>query len=317
MEWQLYDYPLDKDFSDFLMKRENLMGDGPGWAIGGAGKIIASGMGVPTENGILTVLEQAGVERVTDISRRFISANPNHIEAKDELARLLYRVASVKTKAKIGEIQNGNDSIPKLSSDDDSTIWSEFAQLVRQLAYHSFNNNEPTRLYFYTENDVSQCSPIMKSLEAELLPLVSFNILKQPTNWSLWELWILLSDPYSSTQFNDLISTIVWPPFVNPEGRINSVRRDIAEKCWQYKNWLGVLNALEDYLKGMIDNKKVDRWIISATCLPMLEAYLNLNQGAKAREWIDVCKQYAGEGWEELEPKVAKLMEKYGKEIKL
>jgi hypothetical protein len=88
----------------------------------------------------------------------------------------------------------------------------------------------------------------------------------------------------------------------------------MAEKFQQYKNWQGILNVLEDYLKGRIDNNKVDRWMISGTCLTMLEAYLNLNQGANLREWIDVCKQYAGKSWEHLEPEVAKLLEKYKKE---
>jgi FMN-dependent NADH-azoreductase len=65
----------------------------------------------------------------------------------------------------------------------------------------------------------------------------------------------------------------------------------------------------------MVENKNPSgRWFVNTTGLMMLEAYLNLNQGAKLREWIDVCKQYAGEHLEYLEHEVAKLLEKYKKD---
>ncbi|MDR1841863.1 MAG: hypothetical protein LBQ86_08080 [Holophagales bacterium] len=324
MDWNVIAHDLDSEESELMLKRENWPGDEPpGWALIVNKKVILHGVGVPSENDIITTLELENVEKQTDKLRKLIKEYPNHVSAKEKLLEILAKIVSDKTKTVINKAQ-GNDANTELSSDDDLEIWGEYALLFRELI-HFYSSNCQANFHFWSpmhDLKMSRYSPIMNMFAKDLLPIISSAIIKQPTDSAVWFLWVLLSDPTSVTQFNDMVERIIPSPFDNPRDIPDIiVRGHLTENYKLRENWRGILNVLEPFWESYMTGGEIDfdsaelelnRWRWSASTLPMIEAYLNLKKEAKLKEWLDLFKQ--SPRWKDVEPEVVKLFEKYGKD---
>ena len=323
MDYDVRTFDLDSEESELMLKRENWSGSEPRWALIINKKVISHGVGVPSENDIITTLERENVEKQTDKLRKLIKEYPNHVSAKEKLLEILAKIVSDKTKTVINKAQ-GNDANTELSSDDDLEIWGEYALLFRELI-HFYSSNCQADFHFWSpmhDLKMSRYSPIMNMFAKDLLPIISSAIIKQPTDSAVWFLWVLLSDPTSVTQFNDMVERIIPSPFDNPRDIPDIiVRGHLTENYKLRENWRGILNVLEPFWESYMTGGEIDfdsaelelnRWRWSASTLPMIEAYLNLKKEAKLKEWLDLFKQ--SPRWKDVEPEVVKLFEKYGKD---
>jgi hypothetical protein len=324
-EWDLSCHALDGTMSELMLKRENWFGADPRWAVLNADKkVISSGMGVPSESDIVEALERWGIEKPVDILRKFVRENPNHFDAKEDLIAILKKSAVDATKVKIGEIQALKPST-ELGSDDDTEIWGEYASLFRQLVQYYANNPLPSTYWppmkgDFANGEMSDYSPAMKRASKDLLPSVMSALQKLPSDRDLWELWVLLSDPVSSTQFNALEDEIAYSP-LSSDSLPTALLGELALKYQRHENWRGIINIFEPFWEGNLSsgqisfNNVINPWQMNATTMPLIEAYLNLKQRSKLKEWIGLWKQ--SPRWRGVEPDVIKLFEKYGEDYSI
>jgi hypothetical protein len=323
IDWELSCVALNDEMSELMLKRENWYGNEPRWALLSRDRrrVISSGQGAPTEADIVNVLEQGNVVKTVDFWRQFLRQHPGNFTAKEGLLEILKKIAAEKTKSKIQSMQ-GSSSDLELSPDDDSMIWREYSILFRELVQYYSTNRMPFTYWtpmVYDEGEMSCYSPIMKSVAKELLPLISLNLLKKPGDTDYWRLWVLLSDPASSAQFSNLMDNIVPSPFdeyFDVPGIVN--RSYVAVKYKDFNNWRGIVDVWEPFWEklradGEINFAKnfINPYQNRASTMPLAEAYLNLGQELKLREWLEIWKQ--SPRWSSLEPEMVKLFEQFGK----
>jgi hypothetical protein len=334
LDWKLNTIVFDSHMSKLMQERENWRGDGIRWALlvhnedNAKAKLIYSGIGVPSQDEIIAVLENGRVEKTTDILRRFIRDNPYHIEAKENLLFLLQKIAFEKTTAKIPEIQS-KDGNMELSSNDDYEIWNEYAALFRQLMYYYFKN-EPSAVWENPpDTKLYQYSPTMRDIARELLPGLSSAIQRQPANEYYWNLWTSLSDPVSSKEIDDLMEDLVVSPQDSPLDPFAGApgleaKSYLTRRYRESNNWLGIEKLLEHRWEMLKNTTEITDSVLQSLnsflweydTLPLLEAYLNLKKDEKIRELLEIWQQYPS--WEKnFKQQAEKLFERYGRKNEL
>jgi hypothetical protein len=322
LDWELSCAALNDEMSELMLRRENWYGNEPRWAlINRSLRVITSDQGVPTEANIVNALEQGNVLKTVDAWRRFLREHPDNYTVKEKLLEILRKIATEKTKLKIQGMKADSTNL-ELSHDDDSMIWREYAILFRELAQY-YSTNMISNIYLgamrYREGEMSRYSPIMKSLAKELLPLISQNVLKQPKDTDYWLFWVLLSDPASSAQYNNFLDSLIPSPF-DEYYEVPGVmdRSYMADKYKEFLNWRGVIDVWEPFwgklrADGEINFSKIfiNPTQNRASTIPLAEAYLNLGQELKLREWLEIWKQ--SPRWNSLEPEMVELFEQFGK----
>jgi hypothetical protein len=320
IEWRLaWRYFEKNEASEMMLKRENWYGNETRWALlNDELKVVFSGLGMPTENDVFKALEVGNIKSPTEKWRKVLKDHPDCYEALERLIAPLLRVATAKTKAKIGKTEDKSPTV-ELSADDDAAIWGEIAPIVRRLVTFLSCNADHYPLYSMTY-EVYRYSPTMKTLAKELLPLISSAIRTRPEASSLWRLWVLLCDPSLDMQFSDFLNTVTASPFSNPLHIPNSwYRIDLMDKYKLVENWNGIINAFEPYVDKLkfsdepvnLEELLANRPRGKNAMLLLSEAYINLNKEAKLKEWIGMWKESSE--WGNLEPEIAKLYEKYNR----
>jgi hypothetical protein len=323
LDWQINTIVFDSHMSGLMQERENWLGDETRWALlvhnedNNKARQVFSGIGVPSSESIAAALENGRVEKATDILRRFIKSNPNHIEAKESLLFLLQKIAFEKTNAKISEIQN-KDGNMELSSNDDYEIWDEYAVLFRQLMYYYFKNQPAVFWLAPPDTKPYQYSPTMRAIARELLPSLSLAVQRQPGSWLYWNLWASLSDPASSTEYDDLMEVLVFSLQDSPLEVPGLVAKNYLIKRYrQGNNWLGIEKLLKrkwEMLKNTteITDSVLDAPLWEYDTLPLLEAYLNLKKDKECKDLLEIWKQ--SPIWESVcRPQAEEMFERYGR----
>jgi hypothetical protein len=337
LDWELSCLALNGEMSELMLRRENWYGNEARWALLSRDRrrVISSGQGAPTEADIVNALEQGNVLKTVDFWRQFLRQHPDNFTAKEELLEILKKIATEKTKSKIQEMQGGSADL-ELSPDDDSMIWREYAVLFRELAQYYSTNRMPFTMWrpmiyqikgtVYQENEMSRYSPTMMAAARELLPIVSLNVIKRPSDSDYCSLWILLSDAESSTQFSNLMDNMTPSPFVEHIDTSDIIiRNNMAGKYKDFKNWRGIVNVWEPFWEKLRADGEINYSAIGNTyryrmcTLLLADAYLNLGQELKLREWLDIWKQTPLWNTEDrlakssLESEIVKLFEQFGK----
>jgi len=90
---------------------------------------------MPSAKDLAAALEHAKAEKPADKLKRAFKENPSYYGALEELAPILLKAATAKTKAKIAQTKASG-----LSDEDDALIWGEYAQYYRKLIDFLANN---------------------------------------------------------------------------------------------------------------------------------------------------------------------------------
>ncbi|MDR2561031.1 MAG: hypothetical protein LBC63_04600 [Holophagales bacterium] len=316
--WEIDVTILDKDMSDLMLKRENWYGGEDRWAlVNNQLKVIASGTDIPTKDILVNALEIARVEKATDKLRQFIKEHPDHVEAKEELARWLKKDATAKTSEIFQKSQDSGKTT--LTSEEDYKIWNEYATLFRQLANYYFDNvpNTVTYVDAFQNDEVMRRSPTMAASAKELLPIFAANIARLPTEGEFWTMWVRLMDPQSNTQYASLMETVKPQPFTSDQVPPLGFLRTLANRYKWNNNWQGIVNIFGDFLESQqleagSPGYRFQRYFLHIVdSMLLLEAYMNLGQERKINELLKIWKQ--SEDWKADEPEIQKLFKNYGK----
>jgi hypothetical protein len=169
-----------------------------------------------------------------------------------------------------------------------------------------------------TDTKLYQYSPTMRAIARELLSGLSLAIQRQPGNRPYWNLWASLSDPASSTEYDDLMEALVISPQDSPlDVPSFNAKNYLIERYRKSNNWLGIEKLLErkwEALKNTteITDSALDDILWECDTLPLLEAYLNLKKDKEWKDLLEIWKQ--SPDWEEnFKQQAEKLFERYGR----
>jgi hypothetical protein len=313
------------------------------WAfMDSTGQVAAEGIGLPSPEDILKVLDSASIRPRTEILKQIIKQSPELMEAQIELLQeLKYQCdlrASNALKIKppgppernggnwsldgfdvyvgdaVPDFEDGN--APLLNDSDDEAIWSEYER--------AFNGTAPKMLDQGQYNiilllpDTMRHSPKLKKMANRFASKVEEALKNEPSNWGLWNTWIalmpdrsiidLLDELEPMRPFPDLRS---WPPEPARNLLFWHLRRTggwdriigIAEPFWQEI-------ARDLYLEKMLKTLLFDRSVWVNVLEPLLESYIATGRMADAEQIVDAY--HNNSQLEQIFAKAAKIAKKHG-----
>lgn len=259
----------------------------PGWMLlGPGGKVAASGARPPTVAVLEKALAEAGIKSTSQMLREFLHTHPGHLEAKGNLLAVLMNRSSAATRIKLGlkveplrpadqrldmsewikeqeerreraereEKDDNKKSLKELRPEDDLLIWSEYAELLDRLFRSGEWRNMGTLTF--QSNETAKHSPILKEVLRRALPEVEDALQDQPTDWSLWKLWLAMSDAVGGRPLAPLVDRLVPSPLQDPgswppeEVKDRYLKDAQARRDWQ---------ATRDLLMPIWERRKISR----------------------------------------------------------
>ena len=285
------------------------------------GEVTASGVNFPTREDILKAIDDANLRPRLEILRQFIRQNPDILEARMGLLYELRKIGDIRafralklTLPVISEIDetigfpgiqfSGND-LMELPEDDslsleysqDEDIWEEYIRI--------FNTLMPELLPLQSalEYTIDKFIPFslpfsarLKKSANSLSTIVEEALQREPSNETLWKLWIALKPTRSIASLLDSLtpgpftSENAWPP---PSAKVAYIAYcrdnkdwgkiiDLTEPAWNEIAGFAALGQGTSLLIGSI-------WAELAE--PLLESLLATNRIADAEQIINIWSQ--------------------------
>ncbi len=300
-----------------------------GWALlSNTGVLLTSGHQAPSAQALLKALSAAGVTPPLTQVKAFLRDHPDHLEARDDLLRLLRKGAVARTLKTLmldgttpedrlrtrGQraVQFHGSSLPdpgpfrgkRLSEEEDLRIWAPYAQELDR----SFRNGTWPALQFQTSRTedvpVEVCSPLMQALYRRHLPKLEAALEAMPSRRDLWRLWgrfQILSEHFRAVAF--LQGLTPPPPELGRPWPPTEARPALALEARLGGDWRGVRDLLEGDWKHFQAYGDVIRtakrkggplpfqvvdW--EGTLGPLLESMLRLGSSMEARELVDLLR---------------------------
>ncbi len=316
------------EVSAFLQQRHQT-GPGPQWVIfGERGRLVASG-GTPPEAAALVQAAQAGGLRSRpQLLRDFLRAHPDHLGALEDLLFLLRDRATRRTELRFGakpgplhpvderfdvgrwrkehearaeaqerqEAQREAQPVEALAPEEDQAIWGELADVLDR-TFRSGDWDE-IRNGALVPGDAAAHSPLMQGVCRAAVPEVERALARQPTSWSLWDIWLGLTATFGGKPIRPLLDSLVpsptlppsaWPPGAVREAYVKDARKrkdwqglkdlllpEVERAQWAEAAWGPTSFRVEINGKMQEDTETGDTW--RGTLEPLVEALLHLGE---------------------------------------
>jgi hypothetical protein len=319
IDWRLPRARLNQELSEFLRQKENWPENETHWALFHNNKLLAHGPGLPGQAALIQELEWSGLQPPANALRRFVSANPSHLTAKEMFVGELKRVAELKTREKLGS-EAGTNAERVLPDEDDQAIWGEYARLYRQTFQYFIEQGRPQWTWEADgpwNSSLFMHSQTMKLLARSFLPTLEAALKRQPTDDFLWGAWAALSDLNENISIKGFTETLVLSPFDSSEVPPYNARSSLLKRYRSKSNWPGVMELQEGYWKTtryfLEQNPTLWRqYYWKSEILHLLEAYLRLDKTVDANELVTIWSQ-SGD-WQQIKQSAVELAEKCGKD---
>lgn len=316
-----------------LLQQRHQAGPRPQWVIFGEGGRLVAGGGTPPEAGALVQAAQAGGLRSRpQILRDFLRTHPDHLGALEDLLYLLRDRATRRTDLRFGakpdplrsadegfdlgrarrdpeaqaearERDEGQEEArpaEQLAPEEDQAIWGELADLLDR----SFRNGDWDELRngALIPGEAARHSPLMQAACRAAVPEVERALGRQPTSWSLWEIWLGLTATYGGKPIRPLLDSLVPSPTLPPAAwPPEAVREAYVKDARRRRDWQGIrdlllpqveraqlqeaawgLSTVRLEINGRVqeDTETGDTW--RGTLEPLVEALLHLGETGTA-----------------------------------
>lgn len=259
---------------ELLLRQKYQTGPRPQWVLfGEGGRVVASGGTVPEPKVLVQAAEQGGVRSELQLMREFSRRHPDHLEARENLCRMLRVKASQRTLARLGKkaepLRPADESFdfmkyrkeqdakeeakaqepqdekpaPLLAAQEDQAIWGELAELMGK-AFRSGDWIE-VESWGLTPDETAVHSPLMLEACRGAVPEVERALGRNPSSWNLWRLWLGLTNTFGGKPLRPLLDSLTplptlassaWPPY--------SVQQAFVKDARKRKDWAGIKDLL-------------------------------------------------------------------------
>jgi hypothetical protein len=316
IDWDLRRINPNAEWPELLRQREGWQEGETHWALLYQNKILAHGLGSPTEDALVQELELSRVRIPANILRRFVVEHPAQFEAKEELLLELKRLAEKKTLEKLGK-DAGTNTERMLSDEDDQTIWGEYAYFYRQILPYLLEQGRRQPWIWYNSSCDSSFfihSRTMKSLAHLFLPRLEAALTRQPSEDFLWGAWSAFSMLDGRRHFRDIKDTLVLQPIEDPL-RLppDMIRASLLRLHSTRSEWQDIVDIQEwrwETTRGYMEkNPATKSYYLNQYFWPqwqsLLEAYLRLGKNGETNELIRIWSQ--SPDWQEIKQNVVAL----------
>jgi hypothetical protein len=257
-----------------LLRQKYQAGPRPMWVLFGAGpRVLATGGSAPDAKAMVKAVQESGIRSMLQILRDFARLNPDHLEARGTLCAWLRPKASKKTLLRTGgkveplrptdepwdnataqkereakeeaKAKDQQDEKPpvQLGPEEDQAIWGELADLLAK----SFRSGDWIEMpsWSLTQDEAVVHSPLMQEMSRAAVPEVERALVRNPTAWNLWQVWLGLTRTFGGKPIRPLLDSLVpvpthstgnWPPY--------SVRDAYVQDARKRKDWTGIRDLL-------------------------------------------------------------------------
>ena len=330
-DWNLNYFYLDPKSPLYLREIsifKNRFGE-PAWAIIlPDGRLLATSADIPSYEVFERILQSTEMNKPIPRLRQFLRQNPNNLDARAELIRLLRASAYRRTKQELGITQSSMweakdekrysilppagfvlpDVTPfkelQLEPEKDLLIWARYAQELSEVFQNGTWHKMGLGMDANSTLPLEVCSQIMKVTFIRIKPRIEEEIANLPGSENLWKLWLHVqacidSENYKFNFFDGIepppeVAGISWPP----EGAIVP----LVKHFYEQKNWVMVLRLTSKYyeeevngiksdnnLTQIVPEYKVARYIDwDGKFKPMLEALIATGQRDEADAFINL-----------------------------
>jgi len=230
-----------------LPQQRHQAGPRPQWVIfGEGGRMVASGGTPPEAVALAQAALAGGLRSRPQLLRAFLRAHPDHLGALEDLLELLRDRATRRTALRFGgrpdplrpaderfdlakwqkdrearaeaqerqEAQREAQPVEAFSPEEDQAIWGELADLLDR----TFRSGDwdAIRNGTLVPGDAAVHSPLMQGVCRAAVPEVERALGRQPTSWSLWEIWLGLTATFGGRPIRPLLDSLVPPPTLSP-----------------------------------------------------------------------------------------------------
>ncbi len=254
------------------------VGPGPCWALfAEKGKLAAFGSSVPTVEVLAKAAQEAGIKTESGILREFLRANPDHLEAQEQLLNKLVTKALAKMKLKTGERQDPvrpadekwdyekyrrkheaeleakedakaksdgvEKPVPDLQAEEDQAIWGEVADRFGGL----FRSGDWSSVASWSilPDESAARSPRMRDVCIHALPEVEAALGRRPNDWSVWSMWLGLSKIAGGRPIRPLLDSLTPLPTASASEWPPYMVRDAYVKDARARaDWQGIKDLL-------------------------------------------------------------------------
>jgi len=286
-DWELSYFYLDPKSPLYLWEIsvfKNRFGESAWAIISPEGRLLASGGNVPTYEEFERNIQLYGTSKPIPRLRQFLRQNPDNINARAELIRLLRANAYRRTKQELGITQSSMweakdekrysilppagfvlpDVTPfkesELDSEKDLLIWARYAQELSEVFQNGTWYAMSLGMDANATLPLEVCSPLMKVTFRRIRPKIEEAIMNLPSSENLWKLWLHVqacidSEKYNFNFFDGIeappeVSGINWPP----AGAIVP----LVKYFYEQKNWDMILRLTSASYKEITSEIKDD-----------------------------------------------------------
>lgn len=247
-----------------------------GWVLlAPKGTVLGKGTEAPSAPVLAAVLAGAGIQAPIKVLQAFLRTHPDHLEAREDLLRLLRRGAAARTRARLGlvgktrseRLADGEpvgiaataeampDLLPyegkRLKEREDLELWAAYAQELDRVFQDGSWRSLDLGLDPSQELPVEVCSPMMQTLYLRHLPKVEATLATLPDAPALWQIWLRMTAVSGSNRSRALVQGLTLPPpefrmVWPPPGVVGALVRDAQ----QHGNWWLVRDLLEPFWVG-------------------------------------------------------------------
>jgi hypothetical protein len=250
-----------------LIQREGWAMGAPRWCLIGAdGRALFNSGQEPNPQSIMDAFRGAGFQSRLDILRRFLSAYPEHAEARLAFLGELMAVAEARTRAALGMsavrsafLQNtitisfGQNAQPdppqQLESGLDSDIWAEYARESDSAFQMGLWKQDSSQLFgggfspifggfarggggrggsTSLVSRLGQHSPMMTRQYRRWLPDVEYALGKRPSSYTLWNFWLSVQRSAGKSDLKALQAGLVPAP----DGSLQDIPPSFVRTQW-------------------------------------------------------------------------------------
>jgi hypothetical protein len=259
-----------------LLQLRHQTGPRPQWAVfGEGGRLVACGGTPPEAEALLQAARAGGLRSRPQILRDFLRTHPDHLGALEDLLYLLRDRAIRRTELRFGarpeplraaderldmarwqkdqearaeaqereETQREAQPPEPLAPEEDQAIWGELADLLDR----TFRNGDwdEIRNGALIPGDAAAHSLLMQAACRAAVPDVERALARQPTSWSLWEIWLGLTATFGGKPIRPLLDGLLPSPTLPPAAwPPEAVREAYVKDARRRRDWQGIRDLL-------------------------------------------------------------------------
>ncbi len=285
-------------------------GPGPHWVLLWKDfSVLDQGDLIPEAETLADELVRAGSKNPVAELRRFLRANPDHLDAREALVMRLRISASTRTRRE--QVWEGKT----LGVETDQTVWGPWVREVDAL----FSSGDWVNTNLFLSGEEDSASPLVMDLYRRRLPLVEEALRNWPYSTALWDVWTRMARISETNRIQPFLDSLVplpgtpkdaWPPQPGRKALLKQAKKVGDWEVVRTLLWSKWETEVDSYrkLSDDIPYRMGVAW--SSYLEPLMEAMLRLGEEGTAEKAMDEC--FSASGWRELPALSAALATRVG-----